>query len=182
MTERTHMNGVDVAKLTETIDAIKAEPQLARFQFRARNRWIHGGHNQTKIKAFYGAGEEDTTRSAPFVLEADEPKVLLGEDVGANPVEYVLTALAACLTTSLVYHAAARGIRIDSVESQIEGDLDLRGFLGLSDTVRKGYENVRVRFRIESDADREQLAALTKFSPVFDIVSNPVPVSIEIET
>jgi uncharacterized OsmC-like protein len=107
--------------------------------------------------------------------------VLLGKDQGANPVEFVLHALAACLTTSLVYHAAARGIRLESVESQLEGDLDLQGFLGLSDQVRRGYKEIRVKFKVKSDASSEQLKELTKFSPVYDIVSNPVPVSIQIE-
>ena len=139
-----------------------------------------GGHNRSTIQSFYGAGQEDNTRTTPFVLDAGEPPVLLGNDEGANPVEFVLHALAACLTTSLVYHAAARGIRIESVESTLEGDLDLQGFLGLSEQVRRGYKEIRVNFTIVSDATAEQLKELTKFSPVYDIVSNPVPVSISI--
>ncbi len=174
------VNGVDVSRMGATIQAVQTSPDLARFQFRATNRWITGGHNRSQIQSFYGAGQEDHVRTAPFVLEADEPPVLLGEDHGANPVEYVLHALAACLTTSLVYHAAARGIRVESVESKLEGDLDLRGFLGISDKVRKGYKQIRVNFTIKSDATPEQLAELTKFSPVHDIVSNPVPVEISI--
>lgn len=175
------VNGVNVTKLSSTIGAIKNQPSLATFQFRARNTWDTGGHNRSTIKEFYGAGQEDSARTEPFVLDADEPPVLLGEDRGANPVEFVLHALASCLTTSLVYHAAARGIHIETVESTLEGDLDLRGFLGLSDTVRKGYQNIRVGFKVKSDAPAEQLRNLCKFSPVFDIVSNPVPVSINVE-
>jgi uncharacterized OsmC-like protein len=174
------INGVDVERLGQTVQAVQQNPSLGTSQFRAVNRWINGGHNRSTIKGFYGAGQEDTTRTKPFVLDADEPYVLLGKDQGANPVEYVLHALAACLTTSLVYHAAARGIRIESVESTLEGDLDLQGFLGLSDQVRRGYKEVRVNFTITSDATAEQLKELTKFSPVYDIVSNPVPVSISI--
>ncbi|MCP9470747.1 MAG: OsmC family protein [Nitrospira sp.] len=174
------INGVDVDRLGETVKAIQQNPSLATSQFRATNRWINGGHNRSTIQGFYAAGQEDTTRSRPFVLDAGEPPVLLGNDEGANPVEYVLHALAACLTTSLVYHAAARGIRIESVESTLEGDLDLQGFLGLSDQVRRGYKEVRVNFTITSDATAEQLKELTKFSPVHDIISNPVPVSISI--
>lgn len=176
------INGVDVDRLGATIQAIQQTPALAAFRFRAQNRWIDGGHNRSTIRSFYGAGQEDTIRTTPFVLDADEPPVLLGKDHGANPVEYVLHALAACLTTSLVYHAAARGIRIDSVESTLEGELDLQGFLGLSDQVRRGYKEIRVNFAITTDATAEQLKELTRFSPVHDIVSNPVPVSISIVT
>jgi uncharacterized OsmC-like protein len=175
------VNGVNVTQLDATIGAIRETPTLATFQFRARNRWIEGGLNRSTIKEFYGAGEEDTTRAEPFVLDADEPPVLLGEDRGANPVEYVLHALAACLTTSLVFHAAAQGIPIDEVESRLEGDLDLHGFLGLKDDVRKGYQSIRVSFRIKADATEEQLRELCKMSPVFDIVSNPVPVTIDLQ-
>lgn len=176
------LNGVDVEKLHTNINAIQGNTDLAKFQFRATNSWILGGHNRTTIKEFYGVGQEDTTRTEPFVLDADEPPVLLGNDHGANPVEFVLHALAACLTTSMVYHAAAQGIKIDSVESRLEGDLDLRGFLGISKDVRPGYQNLRVMFRVKSDASPEQLEELTKFSPVFDIVSNPVPVEISVQT
>lgn len=174
------INGVDVERLGQTIQAVQKDPGVAKSQFRAINRWVSGGHNRSTIQGFYAAGQEDTSRTKPFVLDADEPPVLLGQDKGANPVEFVLHALAACLTTSLVYHAAARGIRIESVESTLEGDLDLQGFLGLSDQVRRGYKEVRVNFTITSDAAAEQLKELTKFSPVYDIVSNPVPVSISI--
>jgi uncharacterized OsmC-like protein len=178
------VNGVNVDRLMETVGAVKASPELGMFHFRAQNRWIDGGHNRTVIRDFYGAGREDTSRDTPFVLEVDEPPVLLGENHGVNPVEYVLTALAGCLTTSLVYHAAARGIRIDEVESSLEGDLDLQGFLGISDEVRNGYQDVRVTFRIKADAPRETLEELCRVaqrrSPVFDIVSHPVPVTVRL--
>ena len=177
-----HMvNGVDVARLGQTVEAVQREPSLAACQFRAVNRWVGGGHNRSTIQGFYGAGEEERTRAAAFVLDADEPPLLLGKDQGANPVEFVLHALAACLTTSMVYHAAARGIRIDSVESRLDGDLDLRGFLGVSDNVRRGYQQIRVKFQVASDAAADELQQLTTYSPVFDIVSNPVPVSVSIE-
>ena len=131
------VNGVDVAQLFETIDAIKEKPDVAKFNFRINNKWINGGQNRTTIKDFYGACEAHP-HSEAFVLDADEPPVLLGADQGANPVEFALHALAACLTTTLIYHAAAQGIKIDSLESTLEGDLDLHGFLGLSDSVRNG--------------------------------------------
>lgn len=182
VTTPSAMNGVNVEQLGANISAIQGDTGLAKFQFRATNTWINGGHNRTTIKEFYGVGQEDTTRTEPFVLDADEPPVLLGEDHGANPVEFVLHALASCLTTSMVYHAAARGIKIDSIESRLEGDLDLRGFLGLSKDVRPGYENIRVQFTVKSGASAETLRELTKHSPVFDIVTNPVPVAISVNT
>jgi uncharacterized OsmC-like protein len=180
-----NINGVDVDQLFSTINAIKENPGLAKFEFRANNQWVNGGHNRTSIKDFYGAGQEDTTRKRTFVFDNDEPVALLGEDNGANPVEFVLHALAGCLTTSLVYHAAAQGIKIDAVESKFEGDLDLRGFLGLNEDVRNGYENIRVTFKIKADAPEEKLKELCelaqKRSPVFDIVTNRVPVNVQLK-
>jgi uncharacterized OsmC-like protein len=177
----TTVNGVDVTALSQTLDAMKREPRLGAFQFRAGNTWLGGGLNRTVIAGFYGAGEEQA-RERPFSFSADEPPVLLGGDKGANPVEFVLHALAACLTTSLVYHAAARGIAIKTISSEVEGDLDIRGFMGLADDVRKGYQHVRVKMRVASDAPAEQLETLAKFSPVFDIVSNSLPVELTVET
>jgi uncharacterized OsmC-like protein len=175
------VNGVNVDALTESLNGFGKQPELARFQFRATNKWITGGHNRSRIKGFYGAGREDTVRTQTFVLEADDPSVLHGGDRGANPVEFVLHALAACLTSSMVYHAAARGIRIEELESQLEGDIDLRGFTGVDPNVRKGYQNIRVTFRCKSDATAEQLEELAKFSPVRDTIANPVPVTVRVE-
>jgi uncharacterized OsmC-like protein len=180
--EITIINGVNVTALGETVEAVIAQPEIAKFQFRIKNKWLGGGHNRSEIKSFYGACQEDSTRTEPFVLDNDEPPVLLGKDQGANPVEYVLHALAGCMTTTMVYHAAARGIHIESVETELEGDLDLHGFLRLDETVRNGYENIRVKFKVKSDAAPEVLADLARISPVFDIVSNPVPVAVNIET
>jgi uncharacterized OsmC-like protein len=177
------INGVDVDRLFGTIDHISADPTLARFQFRARNQWIDGGHSRSTIKEFYGAGQEDTSRTEPFVLDSDEPPVLLGQNQAPNTPEYVLHALAACLTGTIVYHAAARGIALDGLEATIEGDVDLHGFLGLDDSVRPGFENIRVAFKVTGDFDDDQLAelaSLTRYSPVRDIVSNPVPVAIDV--
>ncbi|SEJ86863.1 Uncharacterized OsmC-related protein [Pseudomonas linyingensis] len=176
------VNGVDVGALFDTIAAVKQDPGLAEFQFRASNRWIDGGYNRSNILAFHGCREEDSTRTQPFVLDADEPPVLLGQDRGANPVEYVLHALAACLTTTMVYHAAARGIEIRGVESKLQGDLDLRGFLGLDPNVRKGYRSVRVEMLVDSDASPAVLRELAQFSPVYDIVSHSLPVEVVVKT
>ena len=175
------INGVNVDRLGGMIQTVQENPNLGTFKFRAKNRWITGGHNSSTIQGFYGAGQEYATRKKPFVLESDEPRVLLGTDQGPNPYEFVLHALAAGLTTSLVYHAAARGIHLESVESTLEGDLDVRGFLGLSDKIRRGYKEIRVHFAIKSNAPAEQLDELIRFSPVFDMVANPVPVSIQID-
>lgn len=182
VTTPSTVNGVNVEQLGANISAIQGNTELAKFQFRATNTWINGGHNRTTIKEFYGVGQEDTTRTEPFVLDADEPPVLLGEDHGANPVEFVLHALASCMTTSMVYHAAVQGIKIDAVESRLEGDLDIQGVLGLSPDVRPGYQNLRVHFTVKSDAPAETLRELTKFSPVFDMMTNPVPVAISVQT
>jgi uncharacterized OsmC-like protein len=179
-------NGVDTAQLYGTLDAIKADPSLARFQFRARNRWIDGAHNQTRIRDFYAANQEDTSRAEEFVIDAGEPAILLGTDTGPNPAEYLLHALAACLTTSLVYVAAARGIHLTEVESTLEGDMDVQGALGLSDEHRNGFEQIRVSFRVAGEAPEEKLrevvARAQQRSAVFDMVTNGVPVTVDVAT
>ena len=179
----TIVNGVDLDRLSGTIDAVSADPALARFQFRARNHWIDGGYSRTTIKDFYGAGQEDATRTQPFTVDSDEPPVLLGQNRAPNTGEYVLHALAACVSGTIVYHAAARGIALDGLETTIEGDLDLRGFLGLDSSVRPGYEQIRVTIKATGDFDDNQvaeLASLVRYSPVRDIVTNPVPVAIDV--
>ncbi len=183
--QNTLTNGVDVGKLLATIDAIKANPKLANFQFRAETEWKSGGHSRTRIQSFHGAGAEDTSRSKPFDIEADEPPVLLGNNAGPNAVEIVLAGLASCLAVGFAYNAAARGIRIDALTLGLAGDIDLHGFLGLSDKVRPGYRDIRVTCRVKSDASREQLMEMfdyvQKTSPVLDIVRNPVGVSVVLE-
>jgi uncharacterized OsmC-like protein len=185
-TEPAIRNGVDTQQLFGTLDALKADPALARFQFRARNRWIDGAHNRSTIRDFYAAKQEDTSRSKEFVLEAGEPAILLGSDTGPNPAEYLLHALAACLTTSLVYVAAARGVHLTDVESTLEGDMDVQGALGLSDTYRNGFEQIRVSFKVKGDAPEEKLrevvARAQQRSAVFDMVSNGVPVIVEMQS
>ncbi len=176
------INGVNVSALMETVDAVIQKPDLAKFQFRGKNTWLGGDHNQSTIKEFYGACAEHRTDSAPFVIDNGEPPVLLGEDPGANPVEHLLSALMGCMTTTLAYHAASRGIEIEAIDTQSEGDLDLRGFLGIAPDVRKGYQTIRVRMRVKSRAKPETLRELVRMSPVHDVVSRSVPVELEIET
>jgi len=178
-------NGVDLEALIGTVAAVKAAPSLARFRFRVHNRWVAGAHSKTTIQGFYGTGKEDASRKNPFVLEGDEPPVLLGGDAGPNAVEAVLHALASCLVVGFVYNATARGIGVDSMELDLEGDLDLQGFLGLSKNVRPGYEGIRVICRVKSSATDEALQDLWAYSqeisPVMDIVRNPVPVFSELK-
>jgi len=179
-------NGVDTQQLYGTLDAIKADPSISKFQFRARNRWIDGAHNRTTIRDFYAANQEDTSRADEFVIDAGEPAILLGSDTGANPAEYLLHALAACLTTSLVYVAAARGVHLTEVESTLEGDMDVQGALGLSDEYRNGFEQIRVSFRVSGDAPEEKLREVVERaqqrSAVFDMVSNGVPINVDVAT
>ena len=178
------INGVNVTDLMQTMDAVKADPTVAKFRFRLNNEWLEGGHNRSTLNEFYGAGQQQQ-RAKSFLIHADEPVVLLGRDQAPNPAEYLLTALAACVTSALVYHAAARGIKIEEVESQVEGDVDVRGFLGLDENVRKGFQNIRMTLAIHADVTDEQLEELaslgTGFSPIFDSVTNGVPVTVRTE-
>jgi uncharacterized OsmC-like protein len=179
-------NGVDSAQMYGTLDAIKANPSLGAFQFRATNRWIDGSHNRSTIKGFYAAGGEDTTRSEEFVIDAGEPAILLGSDTGPNPAEHLLHALAACLTTSIVYVAAARKVELISVESVLTGDMDVRGALGVDDEPRNGFERISVAFRVIGNAPQEKLREVVeraqKRSAVYDMVTNGVPVAVEMTT
>jgi uncharacterized OsmC-like protein len=179
-------NGVDTQTMYGTLDAIKADPGLGAFQFRVKNEWIDGAHNRSTIQDFYGAGQEDSSRTQAFSIDAGEPAVLLGVDTGPNPAEALLHALAACLTTSLVYVAAARKVRLTAVESTLEGNMDVRGALGLSDEVRNGFSSIKVSFKVEGDAPPEKLREVVERaqarSAVFDMVSHGVPVEVAVAT
>jgi uncharacterized OsmC-like protein len=179
------VNGLEVEQMAGIVNTVNESPDLARFVFCATNRWINGAHNRTAIKSLYIANQEDKSRAKPFVVDADEPLALLGKDGAPNPVEYVLHALAACMTTTIVFEATAAGVEIEEIESSLEGELDLRGSLGLDDGIRNGFENIRVNFKIKADAPKEKLEELFKLaeahSSVFDIISNPVPVSMKME-
>ena len=176
-------NGVNVEQLFATINAIKDNPGLAKFKFRAANKWINGGHNRTTIKDFYAAGAEDISRDEAFEFTNGEPPVLLGDNEGANPVEFLLHALAGCVTTTLVLHAMARGIAIKKLSTELAGDLDVRGLLGLDEAVPAGYERINIRLHIEADCSDKALDDLIAFaqqhSPVCNTVCRPVPVIIE---
>ncbi len=181
--DTSRFNGVDTVGLFATIDAVREQPDLARFQFRSTTRWIGGTHNQTTINAFHGAGGEQR-RERDFTAEADHPAVLVGDDHGPTPAEYLLQALGACLMSGLANIAAARGIELGEVTARVEGDINLLGILGLDDGIRNGYEGIRVVFHVRGAAEAEKLADLVKQSArrsaVFDVVTNGVPVSIDV--
>jgi uncharacterized OsmC-like protein len=183
--EQRTVNGVNVEQLFKTIELIKEKPDIAKFKFRAGNKWIGSTHNQATVKDFFGAGAENDSRE-PMVFDLDEPPVLLGRNQGANPVEYLLVALSGCLTTSLIAHGSAKGIEVKNVESRYEGDLDLRGFLGISEDVPVGYRNIRVVFKIEADIPKETKEELVrmaqKYSPVFNTITKSAPVSVHLES
>jgi uncharacterized OsmC-like protein len=175
-------NGVDVDQVMDVIGAIEADPDFAKFQFRASNQWIDGALNRSRIKEYFAGNAEDRTRTEAFTLDSDEPPMMASQDSAPNAVEYVLHALAGCLTTSLIYHAAVRGIEIEAVESSYTGDIDVRGLLGLADDVRKGYNKVTVNMRVKSEASAEDLTELALYSPVHDMLSRSVPVEFTLTT
>jgi uncharacterized OsmC-like protein len=183
MAQHGVVNGVDVDKLAETIHNVRQQPELAEFHFRATQEWIEGAHARTTIDNFYGAGQ-DTRHAQSYTLDVDEPAMLLGTDQAPNPTEALLHALASCLGTTFVYHAAARGVTIDGLRVELEGDLDLRGFLGISDDVRRGFQDIRVTFDVDADAPPETIEELCqmaqRYSPVFDSVTNPVSVMVSL--
>ena len=177
------LNGMDVDQAMATIRAISDDPEIARFRFRARNRWVTGGENRSTIKDFYGAKAEDTSRAEAWEFTNGEPPVLLGHNEGANPVEFLLHALAGCVTTTFVLHAMARGIKVNTLATELEGDIDLHGLLGMNDAVNPGYEEIRIRMQVDADCSDAALADLMAYaqahSPVCNTICRPVPVKIE---
>lgn len=180
----TIVNGVNVTQLFATIDQVKQNKEIAKFNFRARNEWMTGTENRTVINDFYGACKTHT-RERSHVFVKDEPQILLGNDSGANPVEYLLAGLAGCITTSLVAHASARGIKIDSIESTLEGDIDLQGLLQIDKSINPGYQGINISFKITSDASEETLQELIELaknvSPVANTISRPTPINVSLQ-
>ncbi|MGD9934871.1 MAG: OsmC family protein [Dehalococcoidia bacterium] len=183
---QTIRNGLNIEQMYGTLDAIKAQPAIAKFQFRATNRWMGGTHNQSFIKDFYGGGQEDRSRASGWSLDAGEPGILLGKDEGPNPAEYLLHALAACLTTSIVNVAAARKVELTSVESMLEGDADVQGALGLNDGIRNGFQRIRASFKVSGNAPDEKLREVVERAKarsfVFDVVSHGTAVDVDVVT
>lgn len=179
--EAGHVNGIDLSVLQNTVSAIKDDPQVGKCRFRAHNKWHGGAHNCTTITDFDGANQT-IQHKQPFELHCDEPPILAGEDDGANPVEHLLNALAGCVTTSMVAHAAVASIHVEEVESELEGDIDLNGFLGLDSQVPKGFTEIRVRFKVKTDPENlEKLRRLAAFSPVYNTLIHSPNVDIQIE-
>jgi uncharacterized OsmC-like protein len=179
-------NGVDTATLFATLDAVRAQPDIAKFQFRASNTWVSGTHSRSTLSGFYGAGQEMEHQQVTE-LDSDHPAVLVGRDNGPTPVEYLLHAIASCLTAGVANIAAARKVTLTKVSSTVEGDIDLLGILGLSDgSVRNGYQQIRVTFHIEGDADEETLRGIVeqsrRRSAVYDALTNPTAVVIDVVT
>ncbi len=176
------LNGIDLNVLNETVNAIKKDPALGKCRFRARNKWIDSSHNCTTVSDFYGAKQE-MVHKQKFEFHADEPPILAGKDQAANPVEHLLHALASCVTTGMVAHAAVNGIHIEALESELEGDLDLNGFLGLDPEAPKGYTNIRMKVKVKTDAENlKMLKQLSQLSPVLDTLTHGAKVDLEIET
>jgi uncharacterized OsmC-like protein len=182
-TDQARRNGVDTATLFATLDAVKGDTGLAKFQFRATNQWVSGTHNRSTIHGYHGAKQE-MTHQQPFTFDADHPPVLVGSDNGPTPVEYLLHALAACLTAGVANIAAARGVTLTEVTSTVTGDIDLLGILGLSDEVRNGYQQIKISFKLRGDEPeklRSVLEQSRRRSAVFDVLTAGVPVSIDVD-
>lgn len=175
------VNGIEIDKVISVVNKINADKNCGKWQFRSKNQWTGGAMNQSEFKDYFANDGENISHPKPFVLEADEPPLLGGNGSAANPVEYLLHALTSCLTTSLVAHAAVRGITVEDINTSTEGDIDVRGFLGISEDVRKGYQAIRINMKVKSEASAEQLKKLAMFSPVYDTVSNSLPVDLVIE-
>ena len=181
-TTTDRVNGIDLGVLTGTVNAIRRDPELGKCRFRARNKWVDGDHNRTTVSDFYGARSEQKHKQA-FEMHADEPPILAGADSAANPVEHLLHALASCVTTSLVAHAAVKGIHIEEMESELEGDIDLNGFLGLNPDIPKGFTEIRVKFKVKTDSGNlKMLKKLSEISPVYNTLTHGAKVHIDIES
>jgi len=174
------INGVDTKALAETVEAIKAKPEIAKFEFRAKNRLVEGGLNRSEIKEFRGACQEHRTDGGGFVLENDEPPVLLSRDRAPNPVEHVIHGLLGCMTTTTMYKAAGLGIEIESIRSEVEGDIDLHGMFGMDPDVRPGYQELRAKLVIKTKGPKDVVRQLHRYSPVYDTLARPVPIKVEV--
>ena len=182
--ERGPLNGVDTPTLFATINAVREQPELAKFKFRASSRWLEGTHSRAKSEGFFGAGSEHA-HASEWQFDSDHPAVLVGKDQGPLPIEYLLYGLLACITSGIGNISAARGVKLTEVQSSIEGDIDLRGILGLSNEVRNGYQSLKVSFKIKGDAPKEKLREIVEQSrarsAVYDVLTNGVPVDITID-
>ena len=176
------INGIDVDQVASLAGKILEDENYGKFKFRASNRWVNGAKSKTSIKGFFAGGREDTNRKQAMFVDADQPAFLVGSSTAPNSVEHLLHALTSCLTTTLTYHASVQGITIGAIETSAEGDLNSKGFFGLSDEVSKGYERIRVKMHVESQASVETLTELAMHSPVYEMVSKAVPIDFTLVT
>ncbi len=186
MKKQKILNGISINRLTEIMDAIEKNPDLARFQFRAKNTWMNGGHSRSIIKGFYGGKREDDTRNEPYIFENDQPLILLGSDKGANPLEYILNALAGCIADSIIYNAAVNGIQIAELESELEGNFNLRNLFITQNKLGDTTDNIKVKIRIAGNnllqEQKDFLCDLgKKSSPAYRIITNAFPVEVSVE-
>lgn len=182
--QQTHqqtLNGVNTEGLKATVEQIHQNPALGKCEFRLKNHWVQGGENRSEAHDFYAAGGEQQHKKT-FHFQAGEPPLIEGKDEGANPVEFLLSALSGCMTTTIAYYSALNGHEIKKMDSTYEGDLDMQGLFNLDKTVRPGYQKIRVHFNIQTDAPKKVLESYYHFSPVYDVVSKSVPVEVNIET
>jgi uncharacterized OsmC-like protein len=184
MTEAAVNNGVNVAALLEAREVLRGAPEAAQFKWRASCKWQNGTHSKTTIRNFFGLGQEQSHKSE-FHFEADHPEVFASEDLGATPVELVLAGLASCLTAGVAAVAQNRGIQLRSVEAELEGSMDIQGILGIDGDVRNGYDDIKVKFKIDADASQADIEALVaqsqKRSAVYDIITNPTDVAVDVQ-
>jgi len=177
----TTLNGVDAEALRGTIDFLGQNPELAQFKFRARNRWIDGSLSEATIDTFHALGEEQNHQQA-HVVQADQPALILGQDLAPNPVENLLAALSSCIATTVVYHAAANGETVEALSSELEGAIDVQGFMGIDPEMREGFNEITVKVKASSSANQERLMDFILKSPVLDVLRNGTQVKIELET
>ncbi len=170
------VNGIDTDQVVSLVTKVAEDEAYGKFQFRANNQWIHGSRNRTSIQGFYAGGEEDTSRNEALTVDADQPAFLAGKNTAPNSVEHYLHALTSCLTTTLSYHASVQGIELNEVNVSAKGDMNVRGYFGISDEINRGYERIRVNMQVKSPADVDTLTALAMYSPVYEMVSRGVPV------
>jgi len=170
------INGVDTEAVMNLATKISQDEDYGKFQFRANNQWINGARSRSAVQGFFAGGIENTDRKESLYVDADQPVFLGGQNTAPNPVEHLLHALDSCLTVTLVYHAAVQGVHLETVETSAEGDMNARGFFGISDKVNKGYKQIRVNMRVKSDADVATLTQLAMHSPVYEVISRSVPV------
>jgi uncharacterized OsmC-like protein len=176
-------NGVNVGALLDAREALSQAPEAAQFTWRATCEWVNGTHSRSTVKGFFGLGEEQNHRTT-FTFDADHPEIFASEDHGATPVELVLAGLASCLTAGVASVAQNRDIQLRSVKATLEGGMDIQGILGIDSDVRNGFDGIKVTYDIDADATPDEIRAVVaqsqKRSAVYDVITNPTNVTVEV--